>query len=624
MDNLFISPTIGMRFIYKNREYEITFLLIDKFRVTTAHGGVNSYWSIDKINSLYNKGDIKIIYENNSILTNPKDINTIKRRLSYVHESLKKGMRCQSKKNLERSIKIISKKINDSNPPSTRTLSKWIRIYRSDSYDIKCLIDNRKGNSTKRKPFYIIEALNHVLKNENNAALINTAKDLESHIYEQLDEKNIIHYENDHYSIRSIQRYMKKFSDPFLQKLRKNGNRYAQLYVRASAMSQISDGLLHVVEIDSHKLDIIALDDETFEVIGRAWITLAIDRFSRVIVGFYISYLPPSAFSSLQTLKDMITRPAKHEMGGIPAAIIPDNGSENINNSFFRLCSSLNITILPAQFRTGNNKPFVENFFKNMTNSLIKKISGTTLSDPDEREEYDSKKYASVTLEQLKNYIPNWINIYHKELHRGINRVSQALWNQEAKKYTPKGITHDEADILCRTLYLRDINNGRVLFEYIYYYSHALKTHELKGVKQAQILVDESDLSYVYVLINNDICIKAESTQKEYTDCLSLSEHKAVREIKSKLNLNDLEEYPEKNNIYARIKLRQLIQSDVELNKSSKKKRNLAKLIKESNIQFNQEEKINIKDSSLKNNEVISFGDFERFGYEELEIDHEV
>ncbi|EPG2065937.1 hypothetical protein LLI00_003814, partial [Acinetobacter baumannii] len=61
-----------------------------------------------------------------------------------------------------------------------------------------------------------------------------------------------------------------------------------------------------------------------------------------------------------------------------------------------------------------------------------------------------------------------------------------------------------------------------------------------------------------------------------------------------------------------------------ELNKSSKKKRNLAKLIKESNIQFNQEEKINIKESSLKNNEVISFGDFERFGYEELELDHEV
>lgn len=126
------------------------------------------------------------------------------------------------------------------------------------------------------------------------------------------------------------------------------------------------------------------------------------------------------------------------------------------------------------------------------------------------------------------------------------------------------------------------------------------------------------------MLINNDICIKAESTQKDYTECLSLSEHKAVREIKNKLKLNDLDEYPEKNNIYARIKLRQIIQSDIKLNKSSKKKRNLAKVIKESNIQFNQEEKININDSSLKNSEIISFGDFERFGYEELELDHEV
>ena len=35
-------------------------------------------------------------------------------------------------------------------------------------------------------------------------------------------------------------------------------------------------------------------------------------------------------------------------MGGIPTLIVPDNGSENMNHSFLRLCENLGITITPA------------------------------------------------------------------------------------------------------------------------------------------------------------------------------------------------------------------------------------------------------------------------------------
>lgn len=55
---------------------------------------------------------------------------------------------------------------------------------------------------------------------------------------------------------------------------------------------------LDVVQIDHTKLDIIVVDREQRLPIGRPWITLAIDVYSRMVVGFCISLDPPGAMST--------------------------------------------------------------------------------------------------------------------------------------------------------------------------------------------------------------------------------------------------------------------------------------------------------------------------------------
>lgn len=54
---------------------------------------------------------------------------------------------------------------------------------------------------------------------------------------------------------------------------------------------------LAIVQIDHTPLDIILVDDWHRRPVGRPWITLAIDVFSRVVTGFYISFDPPSETS---------------------------------------------------------------------------------------------------------------------------------------------------------------------------------------------------------------------------------------------------------------------------------------------------------------------------------------
>lgn len=58
-----------------------------------------------------------------------------------------------------------------------------------------------------------------------------------------------------------------------------------------------ADFPLAVVQIDHTKLDIILVDDVHRRPVGRPWITLAMDVFSRMIAGFYVSFDPPGDIS---------------------------------------------------------------------------------------------------------------------------------------------------------------------------------------------------------------------------------------------------------------------------------------------------------------------------------------
>jgi putative transposase len=52
---------------------------------------------------------------------------------------------------------------------------------------------------------------------------------------------------------------------------------------------------LEIVQIDHTKVDIQLVDDLSRAVVGRPWLTLALDVFSRSVAGFYLSFDAPSA-----------------------------------------------------------------------------------------------------------------------------------------------------------------------------------------------------------------------------------------------------------------------------------------------------------------------------------------
>ncbi|MFB5192249.1 hypothetical protein [Alicyclobacillus fastidiosus] len=61
---------------------------------------------------------------------------------------------------------------------------------------------------------------------------------------------------------------------------------------------------LHIVEIDHVELDMNVADSNTGIVLGRPWVTLGIDAYSRTVWSMYVSLEPPSAI----TLRKAIVR----------------------------------------------------------------------------------------------------------------------------------------------------------------------------------------------------------------------------------------------------------------------------------------------------------------------------
>lgn len=621
MENYLTTPHFGMKFIYLNTEYEIVSVYLNEIGIASVIGGKRKNWSKIFFDELIKKDQLTITFSKSKILQNSTVFHNINRKYKYIEQALKNTHTPHSSSNLHLTINIISKIIDDQLPPSSKTLSNWIRTYISSNYDIKSLIDKRTGNTSSRKPWYINEALNQALKKTLNSPFKHSAEDIHIEMIQYLSNSQLPYEENQLYSLRQIQRLKKQHHDQYSKDKSKNSVRFAQNNCKASGQKIVSEGFLNIVEIDSHELDLVIIDAETCTVKGRPWITLAIDIYTRICVGYYLSEYPPNAYTTLQVMKNMVTG-SFNGIGGIPDILVPDNGPEFINNSVLALARELHITLNPAQVKTPDNKPYVERFFGTLAHKLIQKIPGTTFSNRILIEEYNSKKYAALTLEQTENCILKWIEIYHKSMHSGIDRVPLSKYKEAIKSYRPIIIEDDHADFICRVLHYRSISNGQIQYQNLFYYSHALRTLENKGLKDVTIYINESDLSNIYVKSNSeDELIEAISTEPKYTLNLTLYDHYIVQDIKRRMKAQDLKDYPYSENILARIALNTLI-----INFKKQNKKNFKKFIDlHDPLDFintgKGSQSSEISPNKTSSSKKIEFGEFESFSYEKLDGD---
>lgn len=193
----------------------------------------------------------------------------------------------------------------------------------------------------------------------------------------------------------------------------------------------VDGGPLAVVQMDHTRLDVHVLSEELRLLIGRPWITVAFDVFTRMVVGIHIGLDDPSSLTTGQCLAhailpkqaymDSLGVEGEWPCQGIPKLVHADNAMDLRGEMIQRACEMYGMEVqwrIVGRPETGGH---IERFMRTLSEA-IHRIPGTTFSNPKDRGEYPSETKACITLRELEQYIVTWITgIYHQKPHRGID-----------------------------------------------------------------------------------------------------------------------------------------------------------------------------------------------------------
>ncbi len=270
---------------------------------------------------------------------------------------------------------------------------------------------------------------------------------------------------------------------------------------------------LERVQIDHSPVDLIVVDERDRQPIGRPYLTVATDDYSRCLLGLVVTLEAPSAVSVGLCLAHVACdkRPwleslgveAEWPMGGRPKTLYLDNAAEFKSEALRRGCEQHGIALTyrpPGRPHFGG---IVERVI-GMAMQWVHELPGTTFSNPAERGTYDSDATAVLTRRELERWLTLAVATYHGSVHGTLHQTPAARWAEGvARTGQPPLAIHataflvDFLPVLRRTL----TRTGFVI-DHVRYFADALKPwiarHE--GLSRFLIRRDPRDISRIWVL----------------------------------------------------------------------------------------------------------------------------
>ncbi|MGJ0376916.1 transposase [Aliarcobacter cryaerophilus] len=251
---------------------------------------------------------------------------------------------------------------------------------------------------------------------------------------------------------------------------------------------------LDIIQIDHTKVDVILVDEETRKPIGRPIITVAIDVFSRMIFGFYISFEGPSYFNVGQCLfnailpKDDFIKKSGIEgewiVYGLPKKVHMDNGKDFRSASLQNFCKEYRIEDIYRPVARPEFGAAVERVIGTCMKK-VHQLPGGTFSNILEKGKYDSEEESIMTIDELEKwYLDFVINVYHKTEHTSLGmtpeeKFYQGLYGVGEDKSIPF-LPVVPADTLKLRMALlpainRTVQKNGITIDYITYFSETLR-----------------------------------------------------------------------------------------------------------------------------------------------------
>lgn len=199
----------------------------------------------------------------------------------------------------------------------------------------------------------------------------------------------------------------------------------------------VADRPLDLIQIDHTPADVMVLSDDRLTVLGRPWITVAIDVASRSVVGMYITMDAPSAVSvslciehAVLPKKENDASPGLWPMYGKPKRILVDNGKDFRSLALQRGCEEHGIDLTWRPVRTPHYGAHIERLIGTLM-QIAHLLPGTTFSNPKQRGDYDSAGRARLTLAEFQAWMTEKVcRFYHARRHRALGVAPLVAWER--------------------------------------------------------------------------------------------------------------------------------------------------------------------------------------------------
>jgi len=486
-------------------------------------------------------------------LVAPRDLATLpvgkqkaaRRRLSYV-QHVRPDVNPYKPERWQPLIAEVASELKDDKPPSPATVHRWWVTYRANQCVISLVPHRRPHTGPRNRDKYAIfeDAVNRVYLSMQKLPKVAV-----------VDEVNRLYYvlnngrpeeEKERAPCRAtVYRWLADLQQEIVDRARLGAEAARSKYRVAFGGIKV-DHILERVEIDHTPVDLHVIDWLTKLPLGRPWLTLAIDKASRMIIGFYFTFNPPSAHSVLQCLRSAIM--PKDEWfarfpdikgiwpaHGIPDLLALDNGMDLHAYAVEKTSQELGIEILFCGARTPEHKASVERFFRTLAEGLIHRLPGTVFSSIDHRGDYPAEDLAVIDMETLVHLFTKWIvQGYNVTRHRVIGMAPLQKWTELAVHRTiDLPVYPQELEVIIGIPAKRTLFHYGIELEGMHYNSHRLQDIRRRcgENKPVDLKFYEDTVAHIHVFDPYaEEYIQVPAVAGEYAAKLPRDIHRMVRE----------------------------------------------------------------------------------------------
>lgn len=263
-----------------------------------------------------------------------------------------------------------------------------------------------------------------------------------------------------------------------------------------------------VGHIDHTELDLELVSSDTGRPLGRPWLTLLVDAFSRRTLAFYLTFDPPSYRSCMMVLRECVRRHCR-----LPQILVVDGGPEFKSTYFETLLARyqcMKKTRPPAKARFGS---VCERLFGTTNTQFIHNLKGNTQITRNVRQVTKSvnpKTQAVWTLDDLQQTLAAYLyEVYDCTDHPGLGQTPREAFETGLvlTGHRPSRIIPYDREFIIYTLPTTRSGSAKVdrtrgvKVNYLYYWCQGFDDPAVQ-MRCVEVRYDPFDASRAYAFVS--------------------------------------------------------------------------------------------------------------------------